>query len=215
METAAKCRGAERRPMAAPEWEGLVRRYGGLVFVRVLQAVRALGEDPTHEQVEELVQEVYYRLLTRGAVRLGQLRGRGEGRLVVYLSRVAECVVLDQLRKTGAVKRGRSVLVPLDEEGTSLAERAVDPAATPDVLCLIAERRRLLLERCRALPRLAANQEDRRRNLRILRLALLEGWTSQEIAQREGRGLSISAIDTVVYRARQGLLKRGFEVRRR
>lgn len=194
-------------------WEELVRRYGTLLALRICQVLRAWGQEPSPEQVEEMVQEVYVRLLTRGARRLEQCRAQSEKQVVVYLARVAERVVLDELRAASAWKRGSGVLVPLDPAETSPAAKTVDPGETPDVVAMRREIRRLLLQVGRSLHERADTRGDRRRNLRILRLALIEGWSSREIVRAEGGRLAASTVDTVVHRARRLLLAHhGYEL---
>jgi RNA polymerase sigma factor (sigma-70 family) len=189
-------------------WEELVRRYGTLLALRVCQVLRASGVDPSPDRVEEMVQEVYFRLLTRGARRLEACRAQSEKQVVVYLARVAERVALDELRAGSAVKRGHGILVPLGSPEASPAAKVADPRAVPEAQALSKEIRRLLLEVCGSLSGPSAAPGDRRRNLRILRLALLEGWSSREIARAEGGRLAASTVDTVVHRARRLLLDR-------
>lgn len=194
-------------------WEELVRRYGRLLTLCVCRVLRASGVHPAPDLVEEMVQEAYLRLLTRGERRLEQCRAEGEKQVVVYLARVAERVALDELRATSARKRGYGVLVPLGSREAGPAAAAVDPGETPDVLALRGEIRRLLLRVCRSLPERADTRGERRRNLRILRLALIEGWSSREIVRAEGGRLAASTVDTVVHRARRLLLaQHGYEL---
>lgn len=189
-------------------WEELVRRYGTLLTLRICRVLRASGVEPSPDLVEEMVQEAYFRLLTRGERRLEQCRAEGEKQVIVYLARVAERVALDELRAAGAVKRGQGLLVPLGSPDAAPAGDVPDPAATPDVLATRREIRRLLLEVCRAMPGRPSTRGCQRRNLRILRLALIEGWSSREIARAEGGRLAASTVDTVVHRARRLLLTR-------
>jgi len=191
-------------------WEDLVRRYGILVRGRVRRSFHSAGVAPASEQVEEGVQEVYYRLLLGGAERLRLLRRWSEGQIVTYLSRVAERVVLDELRSKGAVKRGGEVPLSFKGNLSEVAEWAVDPGGNPEERALLTERLRLVLKGCR---RVAASMDDRRdrgRCLRILRLAILEGWSSHEIVRSEGG--CPSTIDSLVHRARRRLARGGLDL---
>ena len=191
-------------------WEDLVRRYGALLWGQVRRSFVNAGLAPTCEQVEERVQEVYYRLLLGGAVRLRLLRRWSEGQVVTYLSRVAQRVVVDELRSKSAVKRGGSVQLSFGESWSEAVEWAVDPRGTPEERALLTERLRLVLKGCR---RIAASMDDRRdpgRCLRILRLAILEGWSSHEIVRTEGG--CASTIDSLIHRARRRLARGGLEL---
>ena len=74
---------------------------------------------------------------------------------------------------------------------------------------MLAECRRLLLERCRVIAESMTRRSDRERNLRILRLAFLEGWTSREIAGAAAGRLAASTVDSLVHRARRHLARGG------
>lgn len=197
------------------DWEELIRCYGPLVRGQVHRSLRGAGFRPEPEQVDERVQEVYCRLLTGGARRLRLLRRWSEGQVVSYLSKVAQGVVLDELRSRAAVKRGGGFPVALVGRLREIANRAVDPRGTPEDQALLREGRRVVLARCHSLldPKLC--QEDRERSLRILRRALLDGWTGEEIVRAEGGRLAASTIHALVHRVRRRLVAPSWETPRR
>ena len=195
------------RARGLPGGEDLVRRYGRRLAQRVRSTFYLFGEFPRAEQVEEMVQEVYCRLLADGERRLAACRAEGEGQAVSYLSRVVERVVIDQFRRRRADKRGGGRLRPL----ASAEQRLLyDPAGNPEERLLAAERRQLLLAQWREI----AGEIQGERNLRILRLALLEGWSSREIAQELGK-IRPSSVDSVVHRLRRRLAGEGVALPRR
>jgi DNA-directed RNA polymerase specialized sigma24 family protein len=161
---------------------------------------------PEPEQVDERVQEVYCRLLSGGSRRLRLLRRWSEGQVVNYLSRVAQGVVLDELRSQAAVKRGGGFPIALVGRLREIADRAVDPRGTPEDEALLREGRRVVLARCHSLLDPNLCQEDRQRSLRILRRALLDGWTGEEIVRAEGGRLAASTIHALVHRVRRRLV---------
>lgn len=185
-------------------WEDLIHSYGPLVRGRVHRSLRDAGVQPEPEQVEERVQEVYCRLLMGGSRRLRLLRRWSEGQVVTYLARVAQRVVCDELRSQAAVKRGGGVRIA--GRLCELAHRAVDPRGTPEDVALLREGRRVVLARCRSLLSPNLCQEDRRRSLRILRRALLDGWSNDEIVRAEGGRLAASTINALVHRVRRRLV---------
>jgi DNA-directed RNA polymerase specialized sigma24 family protein len=189
-------------PAARAAWEELIRRFGAGLRARVYLALRRVGSRPRGDEVEELVQEVYCRLLAGGCRRLGACRGRGDKVMGAYLGRVAERVVYDQVRAARALKRGGRCVLEQGVVGEDLAERAVDPGATPEEALLGEERLRLFLESCGAL----AGPRDRRRNARILALVLLGGWSSAEIARAARGKLSARSIESLVHRTRSRLI---------
>jgi DNA-directed RNA polymerase specialized sigma24 family protein len=198
------CPRTQREKAFQAAWEELVSRYDALLKGRVRRSLRAAGLLATDELVEERVQEVYYRLLLGGAGRLRLLRRWSERRVVTYLARAAQRVVLDEARSQAAVKRGGGWGLWWDESVT-----AVDPRGTPEEQALLSEQRRLVLKGCHRMVRSMMPSRDRGRSLNILRLALLEGWSSPEIVRAVGGGLSPSTVDTMVHRARRRLAQGG------
>jgi RNA polymerase sigma factor (sigma-70 family) len=202
---------ARREAAFQAAWEELVRRFGVVVRRQVRRSLRAAGFPFEDDHVDDRVQEVYCRLLTGGAGRLRLLRRWSEGQVATYLSRVARGVVIDELRALAAGKRG-GLRAPFAGQLRQVAERAADPRDSPERAAMLAEGRRLMLEHCRLMADSMLWQRDRRRCLRVLRLALLEGWTSAEISRAEGVGLAASSVDSLVHRARQRLARGGVAV---
>lgn len=197
---------------AAAGWEQFVTRFDRPLGAAVRRALTRFGLAPQRELVEDLVQEVYCRLLETGP-RPRDFRGRNDREVTSYLGRVARSLVVDQLRRRRAVKRGGEWRQAAGGVGESdLAERVADPAASPEDRLLAGERRRLFLARCR---RCAGAGEVGRRNLRILELALLDGWSSREIARALGGELLASSVDTLLHRMRRRLAAGGLQLPRR
>jgi DNA-directed RNA polymerase specialized sigma24 family protein len=204
------CRSSSSKPEAA--WEELIGRYGPGLKARVGSVLRRSGVPPRSEHVEEIVQEVYCRLLAGGGNRLRRCRATSESQVGAFLGRVAERVTLDQLRAARAQKRGGARAASLGSgseagqgsQGSQPSrwnegdERAVDPRANPEELVLSRERLRLFLERCGAL----AGRRDYRRNARILALAVA-GLNSGEIARAVGGTLTARSIDGLLLRVRR------------
>jgi DNA-directed RNA polymerase specialized sigma24 family protein len=156
------------------------------------------GVRPRPELIDEVVQEVYCRLLAAGGRRLRGCRAGSEPELAAFLGRMAERVALDALRTAAAAKRGGGRLVEVLPE--EIAERAADPGESPEDRLLDRERRREFLRRCRAL----ARPSRARRDAQIAALALLDGWTSREIAAAAGGRLAPSTVAALVqYMKRQ------------
>ena len=110
----------------------------------------------------------------------------------------------DPLAGRGQARRRRPVAA--GGRLCEIADRAVDPRGTPEDDALLREGRRVVLARCRTLLDPNLGQEDRRRSLRILRRALLDGWSSEEIVRAEGGRLAASTIHSLVHRVRRRLV---------
>jgi hypothetical protein len=194
-----------REEVFQASWEDLVGRYGRHVRGQVRWSLRRAGLRPEPDQVEDRVQEVYCRLLLGGAILLRQLRQWSEAQVIHYLARTAQRVVCDDQRAARAVKRGAGLQIALAGRLAELADRVADSRGTPEDLAIRADSRRELLARFRLLASNALSEEDRQRNLRVLRWALIEGWSSHEIVRAEGGRLAVSTVDTLVHRAKRRL----------
>ena len=192
-------------------WEQFVGCFGPRLRAGVSRVLRRLDQSPTPDAVADLVQDVYCRLLER-AGRGGEFRGESEGEVLNYLQRVCESVVVDRMRGRAAAKRGgRTGFVDLEAGDGAIAEALADGGASPEQRCLHRELRGLLLDGCRGL----LDGPSRDRDLAIFELAVLDGWTSREIAQGFDWGIKAGSIDSVVHRQRRRLKDRGLEAPQR
>ncbi|HEY4592235.1 MAG TPA: hypothetical protein VIJ61_07495 [Thermoanaerobaculia bacterium] len=198
-------RDRRREDLYQASWEELVGRYGHHLHGQVRWSLYRAGLSPEPDQVEDRVQEVYCRLLLGGTLLLRQFRRWSELQVVRYLRRTVRRVVCDEKRAARAVKRGAGFEIALAGRLAGLANRVVDSRGTPEELAILAEARRVLLARCRMVAAAAMCPDDRQRNLRVLRWAFVEGWSSQEIVRAEGGRMAISSVDTLVHRARRRL----------
>lgn len=193
-------------------WEDLVRRYGGRLYGRIQHALRAAGFRPDSDEIVEILQDVYCRLLDDDCRRLRQIRGWQEKHLSGYLLRTAERVAIDYARRARAARRRPG-------PWAGRAKKALDPSAllasrdSPEDALLVKERRKLLLQECGRL----SGPRSRQRNERVLRMAL-DGWTSREIAGALGGEIGPNGVHSLLYRLRRGLEQKRAqrrEIRRR
>ncbi len=201
-------------PAPAPPavFDELARSYGRRLERMAAEALGRLGERPDRHRVEDLVQDVYCRLLASG--RPLDPRGRLERQVLAYLRRTVRSAAVDGARIAGAAKRTRGER----PEGPPLALRPagfadpVDPSPTPEQRLLMRDRRRRFLTACRA----AAGASPRAaRDVRLTALALLGGWTSREISAALGGRLQPSSVDAAVCRLRGRLAAAGLDLPRR
>jgi RNA polymerase sigma factor (sigma-70 family) len=190
-------------PAGEAGWEDIVHEHEGMMRARIWRLFERVGQQPRKELIEEIVQEIYCRLF-------GDARRRWRGttvrELLAYMGIIAERTVVDHLRTVHANKRTGFREVCLGRR----IELIPDPR-DPEQDLLLAESRTAVLRRCRDLPTRAG-----RRNVWVARLALLEGWTNQEIAQAAGGRLSPANVACLVHRLRRRLARReATPVRRR
>jgi len=188
-------------------WETVVGTHDVWLRRRVRDGMRRLGLRPRPDEIGESVQEIYCRLLQGGPCRLRRLHRIGRRGVLTYLGRVADSVLLDDLRASQAVKRGGG---PLAHPAYMLVQRFDGPEADPEVELLQSERRRMLV---RYLLDLAELEGFSRRDVRMLWLAVVEGWRSRDLAR--AFELKPRYVDTLLHRVRRQLRRPGVELRRR
>ncbi len=173
---------------------GQIRDHEGVLCARIRRALTLMATRPDPALVEEILQEVYCRLLGMGALR--RLRGRTQGELIAYLGTIAERTAYDHARQSRASKRDGTREVRLTRRRM---EQIPDPRQCPERDLLLAETERHFLGRCRDMPERGA----RGRNAWVARLALIEGWTSREIADASGGRLSAAYVACLIHRLRR------------
>lgn len=194
-------------------WDELVRRFGSAVRAGVRSGLRAAGLRPGADagglQLEDFVQEAWCRLLADDGRRLRCCRATGAAGAAAYLKKVGRSAVLDLLRAAAAEKRGGDLTESLDGMEPETTGRGIDGGPTPEQRLLVRERRARFFRACRT----AVGSGTPRRDLRILYLAVVEGWRSRDIA-RHCR-VTAATVDSLVCRVKKRLRRQGVEIPRR
>jgi RNA polymerase sigma-70 factor (ECF subfamily) len=165
----------------ARAWREFVERFR-VPIVRIL--VRgAWVTDP--DEVRDLEQEVWTRLLHRDREALRRLRSQTEDSIRAFLYTVALNVARDARRRAGA----RADREAADEDDLDELTDGADPEAQ------VADRERHL----QALEAARAEVADER-DLLIFRLYYLDGASASEIAAVPGIGLTPKGVETVIHR---------------
>jgi len=191
-----------KNPLVPPPdeagWEALVHRHEGAMRFRVLHFLERLGQQPGRDLIDEILQDVYCRLFEHA---LRRWRGSSEAELLAYLGTIVERTAIDHLRMAQADKRNGFRRV---HPGRRI--EAIPDPRNPELDLLHAEAQRLVLRRSRE----QARGEGRRRNIWVARMAILEGWTNQEIASRAGGRISPANVASLIHRLRKRLQRQGF-----
>lgn len=106
----------------------MVERYGGGIAARAAQAYAArLGRAASSEEAQEIVQEVFFRLVRDDARLLREFEGRSG--LASYLSAVAAFCVLERLRGAGRRRRHEAQLLESLRAAGAPGDATADPLA--------------------------------------------------------------------------------------
>ncbi len=195
-----------------PAWRRFLDLFGPALDAGVRKVARQAGLPGDPASREELLQEVYCRLLENEGRILLECRGDSAPAVAAYLRRVAASAAVDRLRLLTAVKRGRHLQVRLrDADRRRWRGSFVAEAAGPEARLLARERRHRAFARCRRL----VGGRSPGRDLTVLFLAYCRGLSSGEIARRLGGGLTPARVDSLMHRVRRRLARSGIEIPRR
>lgn len=193
-------------------WRRFVELFGPALEAGVGKVARKAGLPGDQASREELLQEVYCRLLeNRGRILL-DCRADTVVAAAAYLRRVAASAAVDRLRLLSALKRGRHLQVRMrDADHRRWRSSFVAESPGPEARLLARERRYRAFARCRRL----VGGRTPGRDLSVLYLAYCRGLSSREIARRLGGGLTPSRVDSLMHRVRRRLARRGIRIPRR
>ena len=193
-------------------WRQFLGLFGPALAAGVKKVARQAGLPGDPASREELLQEVYCRLLENDGRILRECRGDTKPAVAAYLRRVAESAAVDRLRLLTAAKRGRHLLVRLRDANRGRWRRSfIAEAPGPEARLLARERRRRAFARCRRL----AGGRSPERDVSVLFLAYCRGLSSREIARRLGGGLTPARVDSLMHRLRRRLARGGIRIPRR
>jgi DNA-directed RNA polymerase specialized sigma24 family protein len=197
-----QCCARQRDPRA---WQEFRSRFEARLQAGVRRGLRRSGTWRPPIEEEDLLQEVYCKLLDNGGRHLLRCRGGADEAVSAYLGRIAETVAIDRVRAEVAIKRGRGQVVGLPRQAGGGELETADPSMGPEQKLLQRETSSVFLRRCREV----VGPRQPKRDLRVLYLACIEGWPSRDIARALGSGLTANSVDSLVHRARRRLAARG------
>ncbi len=185
------------------DWHEFIDRHGREVRRTIWRTAARMRLQLASPDLDELVQDFYCRLLS---VRDREFGGQTEDELRRYIVRVAQSLVIDRLRQESASKRQPRV-----------RSRVADPSRLrssklgPEERLLKKERRQEFFRRCFEVVRCDRVAIE----LQALAMALLDGWSSREIAGELRGAVSSDRVDRLVWLLRRRMLKDGIRMPRR
>jgi RNA polymerase sigma-70 factor (ECF subfamily) len=191
---------------ADPEaWEDFVRRFHRRIVLYAIRARRATARAATADQCQDLVQDVYIRLVASDYRVLRMWRGYSEQSFLKYLTTIVHTVACDAVKRRSSRKRAAS-LVSLDwgqsEHGAPLHDVIPAPEDDSPEEILYA---RLLGDRFNAVLDVAERGPKGHRNRLIFTLYVVDGLTASEIAMLPDLRMSIANVESAIRRTRARL----------
>lgn len=185
------------------DWAQFLSRVEPRIRGFLTSQILGLGLEPGNGVIDELTQDVYCRLFEADRRALRQCRATCDHQMLAYLKTICRSAAVDHHRALMAKKRGRGSVHSLPMSG-----REIQPSAdrSPEDTVLTHQ----LRVRLRRLLSNLGTPEQSRRNGWIFERAVVDGWTSREIACRTG--LEPSGIDSLISRMKQRLRALGLSV---
>ncbi len=198
------CPRLAERDATEERWRALVERHSPRLRASIHRALRRAGVEPKSEDVEEIAQESYCRLLVCG--RLAPENG-GERGLSGFLARVGERLAFDAVRKERALKRGCGRLRGLSDIAVESLATVADRAPTQERALLALD---LWRKTARSWREIVGGRTPGR-DVVIVSLGLA-GWSSRQISDACSGRLRPETIDSIVGRTRLRLAEAGIDL---
>ena len=170
----------------SPDWERFIAEAQPIVAAAVLRMIQP-RTGLKRELADDLIQDTFLKMCAADFRILRNFRTGDANALRVYLKTIAASVVMDHLRSASAVKSGSGV-------PTANLDDAMPRLSVTDPQFEAFESRMMVAEVGKCL-----HKQDQR-NQRIFWLYHLQEMRPKTIAALPGIGMTVNAIETVVYR---------------
>jgi RNA polymerase sigma factor (sigma-70 family) len=194
-----------------PVWSEFCSRFHSSIqssVYRECSQVGIISRSSSTNVYEDLVQEVYLKLVGSDCKALREFKGSAENSIYLYLGTIARNVVLNYLSSVKAKKRDAiqvSLDSPIETEGdqdslpleSSIRSQQLDLEEHLKGVSLREEVEEILDQ--------SVQGKNKARDRLIIRLAIYEGFSAEEIAQRFPTDLSVKGIANTVSRLKQAL----------
>lgn len=209
------------------DWRQLVELYGRWIRGLVVRAFRERRIEPPDDLVDDLVQDLFLRLLRRQGA---PFQGRDAGGVHAYLERAVHNLLVDRWRRMHAIKRGyeevSSGLLDGREVDARSGERhvrrvahhLVDRSPSPEQVTARRQGRKLFVRTCleahrnaqgRKSPAQAAGWVGAEVEVRALFRVFVDGSTSVDVSRDLGGALRPRQVDALVARYRRHMASSG------
>ena len=198
-------------PDAPAFWQEFIARVQRPLRLWALQALRTFQQKEIahyREAVDDIVQEVYIRLVKNDCQGLHAFNGNSEDELFGYLKRITHNVALNQMRQNAAQKRPR-LAHSLDELTDNPSEGHSHRSQPRFVAHALDEEIRIyeLHEHLNHYLDVVLRGPQKHRDKMLFQLFHYEGLTIEELEKLPGLSLSHHAIEVAINRVSRRLAK--------
>lgn len=198
-----------QHPQDEARWAEFKRRFHEHLRGWALQALRRFEQKEIahyREAVEDMVQNVYVRLVQNQAQALRAVKGRTDEEIFGYLRTITQHVVLNHLRRNAAQKRPR-LAYSLDEE-TAEGHESRGARAHPKFVAQALDEAAHLFELRECLDYYLdalLRGPKKHRDIMLFQLHYYDGLSIEELAEFPGLKLSRHTIEVALNRVRHRL----------
>ncbi len=200
-----------RNSEAGFAWEEFIGRIQGQLRTWALQALRTFRQKEIahfREAVDDIVQEVYVRLVQNDCQALHAFKGNTEDALFGYLKRITHNVALNRARQNAAQKRPR-LAHSLDEEFENQSDNRSPHFPPKFVAQALDEETHIyeLQDHINHYLEVVLRGPQKHRDKMLFQLFYYDGLAIEELAKLPGLNLSHHAIEVAINRVCHRLAK--------
>lgn len=192
-------------------WREFIRRFDRHIKLTVIRAYKYVAisaktkQNISKEEVRDLVQDVYIRLVRNNCKLLKNFRPSNNGSIYAYLTLTSASVVKDYFKKTGRLKRRGSLLSICEELDSPQAScimnnRLASFTFTNPEEQIIAKD---LLGKLEEHYSSVNSKGNNRIKEMIFKLYFLKGMSIKDISRINGLNVSLNNINTIIWRMRK------------
>ena len=191
-------------------WLEFIRRFDRHIKLSVLRAYRLLSinlsqREILNEDIRDLVQEVYIRLVKNNCKVLKRFKPKYDHALYGYLSIICASVVKDFFKKFSRLKR-RVYIESIDERPTIIQKNKLITNSMPSFIGSNPEKRVIakdLLQKVKSHFNSANSTKENRRKELLFQLYFIHGMSIKDISRIKGLNISHSNANIIIWRMKK------------
>ncbi len=187
-------------------WDEFINRFHRHIMLCTLRELR--NYKSKDNDVSEMVQEVFLRLLANERKVLKEFRGTTDASILAYLAIIVRSTVTDAIRKEVAQKRSAptvSLDAPLksgEDQDLSLADiLAAEETSSPSWIL----KEKIAPKRLREILKTVLSGANATRDAIIFHLHVINGLSAREIAELPSFSMTTNNVQAIIFRTKERL----------